>query len=301
MPPALSCQGRIRLLPRGQMHAAPHRSEPCTAAIVPEGSTRAAVIMSHCLVLAPAHAAAALPGTGHRSQVCARPAAHSPRGSALRCRWPSPARSHGDPELAAGRNGLPGPAVHPVPQGGPSGCSCRTPGQRLPAESRSARAPVPRGWPGPGSPSSPAAALNQMGPAVSAGHVGLTHTANFLTLNTLRPRDAPTFPDPLPAPGSLPGWPRGSREPLLGASHREGSRCCGAGSAVGLDPAPLPLPCRSTSPGYRWMGRHLPCPRGLSWPLAQHLPRLSCSSAEGGMPTPPRASSREGSCTPAPG
>lgn len=90
-------------------------------------------------------------------------------------------------------------------------------GQRL-----SHGAPVPRGWPGPGSPSSAAAMLNQMGPAVPAGHAGLTQAASSLTPYTLCPGDSLTLPDPLPAPGSLLARPRGSHESLLSASHEEG-------------------------------------------------------------------------------
>lgn len=188
--------------------------------------------------------------TGHRGRVCARPATHIP---------------HLSPRLQMGADGcrwVPGQ----LPTSSPHGCQCRTLGQRL-----SHGAPVPRGWPGPGSPSSPAAALNQTGPAVSAGHVGLTHAANSLTPDTLCPRDAPTSPDPLSALRALwdgPGTPASLRVVQTTA-----------GGAAGMDPAPLPVPGHSKIPDI------CPNPGRSAGPWPSTCPALLHCTV-GGMLTP---------------
>lgn len=98
-----------------------------------------------------------------------------------------------------------------------------------------------------------------MGLAVSAGHVGLTHAANSLTPDPQRPGDAPTLPEPLPVPRSLPGWPWGSREPparcepargleVLQRRQRCGAGPCSSVPLLSLHEPRLPLDVAASPP-----------------------------------------------------
>lgn len=209
---------------------------------------------------------------------------------------------------------MPGVASHPIPRGGRRGCPCRTPGQRPPAESGSARAPVPRGWPGPGSPSSPAAALNQTGLAVSAGHVGLTHAANSLTPCTLgTPRlsptpcqdgpGAPASPHSVRAtarargaagPGPAPPLPLLFRKPRRLPDTAASPLCPGAQLARGPAPAPaLPQQCRGRDAAPHPRGI---LPLGVLCPMAGVMPPAAsaapCRQRRGSRAGPARGAAR---------
>lgn len=92
------------------------------------------------------------------------------------------------------------------------------------------------------------------------------------------PRPSPT-PCPLPDPCQ-----DGPRAPVSPCSVQATVRAQGA---VVPDPAPLPLPGCAMSPSYHWTGQAAspPSPGAQLAPGPAPAP-LSCSSTEGGMPTP---------------